>query len=67
MVRTTKRNESWRKKCMEIDVVCTRGKGRPRKSWKQTINGDLQNRSLQETLVEDRSSCRGAITSRTIP
>ena len=51
-----KRSEGWIKKCTEIDVEGTRGKGRPRKSWKQTINGDLKDWNLQETMAEDRGS-----------
>ena len=36
------RSEDWIKCCTQIDVSGSQGRGRPRKSWKESLTGDLR-------------------------
>ena len=36
------RSEDWIKRCTQIDVSGSQGRGRPRKPWKESVTGDLR-------------------------
>ena len=36
------RSEDWIKRCTQIDVSGCQGRGRPRKSWKESVTDDLR-------------------------
>ena len=52
------RSTSWTKRCQTIQVEGNRPRGRPRKSWKETITEDLRAWNLTIDMAENRSAWR---------
>ena len=52
------RSESWTNKCQQIGIEGSKCKGRPRKSWKETIREDLSAWNLTMDMADDRSLWR---------
>jgi len=55
------RSDGWIKRCTEIVVDGSQGKGRPRKSWKEAVNDDLHLWKVNPELVHDRPKWRNAL------
>ena len=45
-----KRSEGWIKRCNEIVVTGCQGKGRPRKSWKESVADDLRSWNIDPNI-----------------
>ncbi len=52
------RSDSWIKRCTTLDVEGVVGRGRPKKSWRGTIDTDLRAWQLSEDMVFDRVEWR---------
>ena len=62
------RSDSWIKHCNEIIVTGCQGRGRPRKSWKESVTDDLRLWNIDPTMVYDRPKWRNALkTAMTSP
>ena len=46
------------RKVMEMDVPGRRGRGRPKKRWKDCVVEDMREKNLQEHYVQDRTRWR---------
>ena len=53
------------KKCQTLDVVGTRGRGRPRKTWSEVVKTDLRALDLTVEMTSDRDLWRIAVLERT--
>jgi len=49
-----KEDNDWMKKCMEYEVDSTRPRGRPKKTWRDTVEKDCQARELNREDARDR-------------
>ncbi len=38
--------DNWVKKCRDIDVDCSRGRGRPMKTWYEVVRGDVKAKAV---------------------
>ncbi len=56
------RSESWINKCTSVEVTGKRGKGRPRKTWQETVNSDLNTLNVDEGMTLDRVRWRQTIS-----
>ena len=48
-----KEDDDWVKKCMEYEVDCLRG--RPKRTWREVVEKDCQERKLNKEDAMDRS------------
>ena len=48
------KSEGWIKRCNEIAVTGCQGRGRPRKSWKESVTDDLRLWNIDPNMVHDR-------------
>ena len=48
------RSNDWIKRCTLLEVNGKRGRGRPRKTWKQTIDEDLKSWKIEKNFTQDR-------------
>ena len=55
------RSEDWIKRCTQIDVSGCQGRGRPRKSWKESVTDDLRLWNIAPNMVHDRSKWKNAL------
>ena len=53
-----KRSVDWINKCTVFEVPGKCGKGRPRKSWEETLKEDLKAWNLEEHMAYDRANWR---------
>ena len=53
--------ENWVNKYRSLMIHGAAGKGKPRKSWKQVVQNDLQSLSLCKAFAQDRDGWRDAI------
>ena len=60
-------DDRWVKKCQEIRVEGTLGRGRPRKTWAEVARADLRTLKLTEEMTGDRAEWRSAVLERTRP
>jgi len=56
-----KEDYDWVKKCMEYEVEGTRPRGRPKRTWREVVEKDCQERKLNKEDAIDRSRCRKLI------
>jgi len=56
-----KEENDWVKKCMEYEVEGARPRGRPKKTWRETVLKDCQARGLNREDAMDRSRWRKQI------
>ena len=54
---------SWARRIVEMEVPGSRSKGRPRKTWWETVNVDMRKRGLNRELAQDRSGWKAAVIS----
>jgi len=47
-----KEDSDWVKKCMEFEVVGTRPRDRPKKTWTETVEKDCQARKLDKDAMD---------------
>ena len=59
-----KRSVDWINKCTVFEVPGKCGKGRPRKSWEETLKEDLKAWNLEEHMAHDRANWRNSIWER---
>ena len=52
------RSHGWISKCRSITVPCRKKPGRPKKTWEETIRGDLKKWHLTEVDPQDRDAWR---------
>ena len=52
------RSTSWTNRCQRIEVAGSKRKGRPRKTWTETVREDLQTLNLTLDMAEDRDAWR---------
>jgi hypothetical protein len=50
--------DDWVSKCREMEVVGSRGRGRPRKTWRQCVDGDRRKYGMQRVEPSDRDLWR---------
>ena len=55
------RSQYWTGRCVALQVEGRKGKGRPRKTWRDTVNEDLCTHNLNIDLAEDRDTWRKAL------
>ena len=55
------RSESWIKRCNKIVVTGCQGRGRPRKSWKESVTDDLPLWNIDPNMVHDRPKWKNAL------
>ena len=48
------RSENWINSCFHLEVDGFKGKGRPRKTWIETINEDLKEWNIDSDVIKDR-------------
>ncbi len=53
--------DNWVKKFRDLDVKCSRGRGRPRKAWDDVIRGGLKAKAIHCDLAQDRVAWKKAI------
>ena len=51
MVRVDKDDNDWVKKCMVFEVVGSRPRGRPKRTWLEVVQRDCQVRGLSLSLI----------------
>ena len=56
-----KSDEDWTKRCTTFEVEGVRGRGRPRKTWKECVNGDLKRLKLDRGYATDRGLWRTVV------
>jgi len=56
-----KKINDWVKKCMEYEVEGARPRGRPKKTWRETVEKDCNVRGLNREDAMDRSRWRKQI------
>ena len=56
-----KDDDEWVKKCMEHEVEGSRPRGRPKKTWKDVVREDCQERKLNKEDAMDRCKWRKVI------
>jgi len=50
------------RRCERLTLAeCRRGRGRPKKNWKEMIRGDLKSLGITEDMVQDKSLWRSRI------
>jgi len=59
------RSQSWTGRCQSLQIDGRRGTGRPRKTWNDTINEDLQTYNLSLDMAEDRDAWRSTLRNAT--
>ena len=53
-----KEDSDWEKKCMEYEVEGARPRGRPKKTWTETVEKDCRARALNREDAMDRNRWR---------
>jgi len=56
-----KEDYDWVKKCMQYEVEGTRPRGRPKRTWREVVEKDCQERKLNKEDAIDRSRWRKLI------
>ena len=59
------RSDGWINQCRNFDVRGKRGKGRPRKSWNDVIQDDINSWNLNKDNALDRVTWRSDVKSAT--
>ena len=55
------RSDGWIKRCNEIVVDGCQGRGRPRKSWRESVTDDLRLWNIDPIMVHDRPKWRNLL------
>ena len=55
------RSEKWINQCTHLDVDGFKGRGRPRKTWKESINEDLRLWNIDSNKIEDRPAWKNEL------
>ena len=59
--RHVERSESWIKRCNKIVVSGCQDRGRPRKSWKESVTDDLRLWNIDPNMVHDQPKWKNAL------
>ena len=54
-------DEDWVKRCRDMEVAGKRARGRPRKTWMETVKGDMTVKGLKKEDAQDRVKWRAAL------
>ena len=54
---------SWARRIVEVEVPGSRSRGRPRKTWWETVSVDMRKRCLNRELAQDGSGWKAAVIS----
>jgi len=57
-----KEDTDWVKKCMEYEVLGSRPRGRPKRTWKKVVQKDCQARNLNKEDAMDRGRWKKLVT-----
>jgi hypothetical protein len=60
-----KENTDWVKRCMEMEVVGQRPRGRPRKTWMEVVRNDMKKMGLRREDAQDRNRWKRGIRGKT--
>ena len=55
------RSEDWIKCCTQIDISGCQGRGRPHKSWKESVTDDLRLWNIAPNMVHGQSKWKNAL------
>ena len=56
--------DDWVSACMNLEVAGSRGRGRPRMTWKARLDGDMKDMGLMPEMAMDREKWRCSIMGR---
>ena len=59
-----KDEEDWVKRCMNLEVMGKRERGRPKKTWRDNVERDMKKLGLTENDARDRPSWRRGIGAK---
>ena len=57
--------DDWVSACRNLEVVGSRGRGRPRMTWRARLDGDMKDMSPRPEMAMDREKWRCCIMGRT--
>ena len=57
--------DDWVSACRNLEVVGSRGRGRPRVTWRAWLDGDMKDIGLRPGMAMDREKWRCGIMGRT--
>ena len=57
--------DDWVSACRNLEVAGSRGKGRPRMTWRARLNGDMKDMGLRSGMAMDQEKWRCGIMGRT--
>ena len=60
-----KKVDDWVSACRNLKVVGSRGRGRPRMTWRARSDGDMNDMGLRPEMAMDREKWRSGIMWRT--
>ena len=55
----------WVSACRNLEVVGSRGRGRPKMTWRERLDGDMKERGLRPEMAMDREKWKSIIMGRT--
>ena len=56
--------DDWVSACRNLEVAGSRGRGRPRMTWRARLNGDMKDMRLRPGMAMDREKWRCGIMGR---
>ena len=59
------RSDGWIKRCTELHIDGQRGRGRPKKTWRQAIDDDMKTWRIPPNTTDDRMAWRQALRTTT--
>ena len=59
-----KADEDWVKRCTNMEVEGTRGRGRPKRTWMEVVQSDLRRLKIKREDAQNRSLLRRLISGR---
>ena len=60
-----KEMDDWVSACRNLEVAGSRGRGRPRMTWRAQLDGDMKDIGLRPEMALDRKKWRCGIMGRT--
>ena len=57
--------DDWVSACINLEVACSRGRGRSRMTWRARFNGNMKDMGLRPEMAMDREKWRCGIIGRT--
>ena len=57
--------DDWVSACRNLEVAGSRGRGRPRMTWRARLDGDMKDMGLRPGMAMDREKWRCSLMGRT--